>query len=155
MRALDSNLPAEPATLDQHLGLAVLPQRLGAAVLGSFGVVSIALATLGLFGVMSYAVSQRSTEIGIRLAVGATGAHIIRLLVRDGMRLALAGVATGVAGAILASRLLASFLIGVSPTDPLTLTSIIALFLAAALLATWLPARRAASLDPMRVLRSE
>ena len=155
MRALDPDLPAEPVTLTGHLGLSVLPQRLGAAVLGAFGAISIALTTLGLFGVVSYAVSQRSTEIGIRLAVGASGGQIIGLVVRNGMVLALTGCAIGAVGAVVASRLLGSFLIGVRPSDPLTLCAAVALLFGAALLASWVPARRAAALDPMLVLRSE
>ncbi len=153
--ALDPELPLEPTTIEEHLGYALLPQRLGAIVLGAFGAIGAALAALGLYGVMSYLVSQRTAEIGIRMALGASGADVRRMVVRRGMGLAGTGLALGLAGALLAGRFIAGFLYGVSPSDPGILTAILLLFGSVALLASWLPAARAARLDPMRALRAE
>jgi predicted permease len=154
-RALDPELPVEANTMTEHLGFALLPQRLGAVVLGLFGVVAASLAALGLYGVMSYVVSQRTAEIGIRMALGARPRDVRTLVVRRALALTLTGLGVGLAGALAATRVLASFLVEVSPTDPATLATVALLFTSVALLASWLPARRAASVDPMRALRSE
>jgi predicted permease len=154
-RALDPELPVEVNTMEEHLGYALLPQRLGAAVLGVFGLVAALLATFGLYGVMAYVVSQRTAEIGIRMALGARSRDVRMLVVRRALALTGAGLALGLAGAAAVTRLLAAFLVNVSPTDPATLLSVVALFTAVAVLASWLPARRAAAVDPMRALRSE
>jgi predicted permease len=155
VRALDPELPVEANTMAEHLGFALLPQRIGAAVLGVFGAVGALLAALGLYGVMSYAVSRRTAEIGIRMALGARAQDVRMLVVRRALALTLTGLGLGLAGALAATRVLASFLVDVSPTDPATLVSVAVLFTAVALLASWLPARRAAAVDPMRALRSE
>ena len=153
--ALDPELPIEASTMEEHLGLAVLPQRIGSAVLTSFGAITALLAALGLYGVMSYAVSQRTREIGIRVALGARG-HDVRLLVlRRALAVTLTGLALGLAGALAAARLLGAFLVNVSPSDPVTLLSVTAFFTAVAVLASWLPAQRAAAVDPVRALRWE
>jgi predicted permease len=154
-RALDPELPVEASTMEDHLGYALLPQRIGAAVLGVFGAIAAGLAALGLYGVMSYLVSQRTAEIGIRVALGARPRDVRRLVVRRALGLTLTGLGLGLAGAAAVTRLLATFLVDVSPTDPRTLLSVAGLFTAVALLASWLPARRAAALDPMRALRTE
>ena len=154
-RALDPELPVEANTMTEHLGFALLPQRLGAVVLGLFGVVAASLAALGLYGVMSYVVSQRTAEIGIRMALGARPRDVRALVVRRALALTLTGLGVGLAGALAATRVLASFLVEVSPTDPATLATVALLFTSVALLASWLPARRAASVDPMRALRGE
>jgi predicted permease len=154
-RALDPELPVDASTMAEHLGYAWLPQRIGAAVLGAFGVVAAILAAFGLYGVMSYVVSQRTAEIGIRMALGARSGDVRMLVVRRALGLTVAGVLLGLAGTAAATRLLAAFLVGVSPTDPMTIVSVVLLFTAVALLASWLPARRAAGVDPMRALRSE
>jgi len=153
--AIDPELPIEASTMEEHLGLAVLPQRIGSAVLTSFGAITALLAALGLYGVMSYAVSQRTREIGIRVALGARG-HDVRLLVlRRALAVTLTGLALGLAGALAAARLLGAFLVNVSPSDPVTLLSVTAFFTAVAVLASWLPAQRAAAVDPVRALRWE
>jgi predicted permease len=154
-RALDPELPIEANTMTEHLGFALLPQRIGAAVLGVFGAVAALLAAFGLYGVMSYVVSQRTAEIGIRMALGARSRDVRMLVVRRALALTLTGLVLGLAGALAATRVLASFLVDVSPTDPATLMSVALLFTSVALLASWLPARRAASVDPIRALRSE
>jgi predicted permease len=154
-RGIDPDLPVDPITIEQHLGYALLPQRLGAVVLGAFGAIGAGLAALGLYGVMSYVVSQRTAEIGIRVALGATAGDIRRLVVRRGMGLTAVGLAIGLLGALAGGRLVAGFLFGVRAADPLILTAVVALFAAVALAASWIPAYRAARVDPMRALRAE
>ena len=154
-RALDPELPVEANTMAEHLGYALLPQRIGAAVLGVFGAVAALLAAFGLYGVMSYVVSQRTAEIGIRIALGARSRDVRILVVRRALALTLIGLGLGFVGAVAATRALAAFLVDVSPTDPATLLSVGVLFTTVALVASWLPARRAARVDPMRALRNE
>jgi predicted permease len=154
-RALDPELPVEASTMEEHLGLAVLPQRIGSAVLASFGAVTAMLAALGLYGVMSYVVSQRTREIGIRVALGARERDVRMLVLRRAGAVTVTGVAIGLVGATLTARLLGTFLVNVSPSDPVTLLSVTGLFTAVAVLASWLPARRAAAVDPVLALRSE
>jgi predicted permease len=155
VRDLDPELPVEPITIEQHLGYALLPQRLGAIVLGAFGAVGMALAALGLYGVMSYVVSQRTAEIGIRMALGATARDVRRLVVRRGMGLTAVGLGIGLAGALAAGRLIAGYLFGIRAADPLILAAVVALFGGVAFAASWIPAYRAARVDPMRALRAE
>jgi predicted permease len=154
-RALDPELPVETTTIEEHLGLALLPQRLGGIVLGAFGAIGATLAVLGLYAVMSYLVSQRTAEIGIRMALGASGSDVRRMVVRRGMALAGFGLGLGLGVALLAGRLIQAFLLGVSSRDPLILAGLLILFSSVALAASWLPAARAARLDPMRALRAE
>jgi predicted permease len=154
-RELDPELPVEGSTMEEHLGLAVLPQRIGSVVLGSFGAITALLAALGLYGVMSYVVSQRTREIGIRVALGARARDVRLLVLRRALAVTLAGVGIGLAGAAATARLLAAFLVNLSPSDPATLLAATALFTAVALVASWVPARRAAAVDPVRALRWE
>jgi predicted permease len=153
--ALDPELPIEASTMEEHLGLAMLPQRIGSAVLASFGVITAMLAALGLYGVMSYVVSQRTREIGIRVALGARTRDVRLLVLRRALAVTLAGLAIGLACAVAAARLLAAFLVNVSPSDPAVLLWVTGLFTVVALLAAWLPAQRAAAVDPVRALRWE
>lgn len=155
IRALDPDLPVESGTIEEHLGLALLPQRIGTAVLGTFGAVAALLAAFGLFGLMSYMVSQRTREIGIRVALGARARDVRMMVVRRALALTLTGLVLGLTGAAAAAQVLRTFLVGVRPTDPVILLSVGVLFAAVALLASWLPARRAAAVDPMRALRWE
>jgi ABC-type antimicrobial peptide transport system permease subunit len=124
-------------------------------LLGAFAGLALALATIGIYGVIAYLVSQGTREIGIRLALGATRLNILTLIVRQGMSLALAGVAFGLAGAYAFARMMQSLLFGISSTDTLTFTAIPLLLSAVALLASYIPARRAARIDPMISLRCE
>jgi predicted permease len=154
-RALDPELPLEASTMEEHLGLAVLPQRIGSSVLGIFGAIAALLAAFGLYSVMSYVVSQRTREIGIRVALGARTRDVRLLVVRRALALALAGIGLGLGGATVSASVLGAFLVDVSPWDPVTLVSVVGLFTGVALLASWLPAARAATVDPVVTLRYE
>ncbi len=120
-----------------------------------FGAVALVLAAIGIYGLMAYSVQQRTQEMGIRMALGADRSTIRKLVVWQGMRLALVGVVLGVGAAFGLTRLIASFLFGVKSWDPLVFVSVPVILSAVALLAVWLPATRAAKLDPMQALRVE
>jgi ABC-type antimicrobial peptide transport system permease subunit len=142
-------------TMEQHLRDALFLPRLAATLFGVFGFTGLALAGVGLYGVMSYSVSRRRREIGIRLALGAPIGRVRRLIVRQGMGLTAIAVALGLPASLAVAKFSTSMLYGVRPHDPLTFVAV-PLFLAAiALLACWLPARRATSVDPQAALRSE
>jgi putative ABC transport system permease protein len=128
--------------------------RFSALLLAAFAVVALALAALGTYGVISFGVSQRTREIGIRVALGATRRSVLRLVVEQGVWLAAIGGGLGLAGALVATRVLRSLLYGVAPSDPLTLVSIVALLTGAVILASWIPARRAAGVHPVEALRT-
>jgi len=130
-------------------------RRFSMLLLGVFASVALALATIGIYGVMAYLVSQGTREIGIRMALGATQRNILGLVVRQGMSLALSGVAIGLTGALLLTRFVGSLLFGVAPNDPFTFVGISLLLGLVALLASYIPARRAARIDPMVSLRRD
>ncbi|MBA3248656.1 MAG: ABC transporter permease [Pyrinomonadaceae bacterium] len=156
MQSLDATLPIyDVKTLTEHMGLSLLPARAAAVLLGSFGVLALLLAALGLYGVISYMVAGRTREIGIRMALGAQARDVLWLIVRQGVRLALVGVCLGLAASLAATRFLSSLLYGVSASDPLTFGGIALLLVAVALLASYIPARRATKVDPMVALRYE
>ena len=142
-------------TLEQLLGTSVAPRRFNMMLLGIFAGVALVLAAVGLYGVMSYSVSWRTQEIGIRMALGAQRTDVLRLVVRQGMKMALIGLAVGLVGALSLSRVLVGLLHGVSPTDPLTFTGVSVVLLTVALLACLIPARRATRVDPIVALRTE
>jgi macrolide transport system ATP-binding/permease protein len=153
---IDPRVPVfDVKTMDEHLRFTLLPIRLAASVLGLFGAVALLLATLGLYGVMSYVVSQRHREVGIRMALGARPADVLRLVVGQGMRLTLVGMAAGLAAALALTRLVSGLLYGVSPIDPWTFAGVSAVMGSVALVACLLPARRAARVDPLVALRFE
>ena len=142
-------------TLDDVLGTSVARPRLLAWLLGAFGTIGLTLGALGIFGVLAFAVSQRRREIGVRIALGASPRSVLRLIVAQGMVLAVSGVVLGVIGAAILTRSMESVLFGIEPTDPWTFVQVVAVLLGAAALATWLPARRALAIDPVTALRFE
>ena len=143
------------ATLQQVMSESLAPRRLNVLLLGIFAAIALALATVGIYGVMAFSVAQRTHEIGIRMALGAERHDVLALVVRQGLRLTLLGVVLGVAGAWALTRFLANLLYGVKPTDPLTFVAVSLILIAVALLACYIPARRAANVDPMVALRYE
>ena len=156
VRRLDPALPLSGVqTLEEHLRLATFAPRLLATFLGGLGTIALLLSTVGLYNVIRTAVSQRTREIGVRMALGAQPTEVARLVLGQGLLLALLGAGLGLAAAFAASRLLASQLYGVSATDPVVFTAVVALLAAVSALASWLPARRAAAVDPMVALRGE
>ncbi|HZS06445.1 MAG TPA: ABC transporter permease, partial [Blastocatellia bacterium] len=153
---LDARLPVLGELMaEENLSLAYWPPRMAAGMATTFGVLALLLATLGLYSVMTYAVSQRTREIGIRMALGAQVRDVLRLVVSQGMRMVLIGVALGLAVAFALTRVLASLLLGVGTTDSVTFVGVAVLLVAVALLACYLPARRAARVDPLMALRDE
>jgi predicted lysophospholipase L1 biosynthesis ABC-type transport system permease subunit len=156
LTALNPALPIiEATTLENYAGLGLLPQRLASWVAGSLGLVGLLLAALGIYGVTAYGAAQRTREIGIRIALGAERGAITRLMLWQGFRLAVAGAALGLAGAVAAGQLLSGFLLGVAPLDPLAFVATSTAFVAVTLAASWLPARRASSRDPIEALRNQ
>jgi predicted permease len=154
--ALDPSLAVfNTQTIEEHLHDALFLPRLAGTLFGVFGFIGILLATVGLYGVMSYTVSRRTHEIGIRIALGAQAGAAQKLIVTQGMRLTLIAIALGLPLAFAASKLSASILYGVRPHDVVTFTTIPVIFLVAALLACWIPSRRASRVDPMKTLRCD
>jgi len=155
-RELDPNLPLHRAgSYAAQYRISLLPQRLAASALGAFGVVGLLMAALGIYGVLSFQVGQRTPEIGIRLALGARAGEVVGLVLRQGMTMIVVGLAVGLGLALAGARLIAGFLHGVDPGDLLTFVGVPVVLLAVALLASWVPARRAARVDPMVALRVE
>jgi putative ABC transport system permease protein len=142
-------------TMEQRLANTTASRRVNTALLGSFAAVALLLALAGIYGVMSYAVTQRRREIGVRMALGAQRSDVVGLIMRSGLRLTLMGVAIGLAGAFVLTRYLSSLLYSVKATDPLTFLGIALTLTGVAMLACWLPARRAAKAHPMVALRCE
>ena len=156
IRQIDPAVPVyDVRTLDDLLSESFGPRRFNMYLLGSFAAVALVLACVGLFGVLAYLVSQRTRDIGIRLALGATRRDVVRLIVGQGMVLAVGGAVLGVAGALGSARLMQSLLFSVSPRDPLTFAAVPLALIAVALVACYLPARRAMRVDPLVALRSE
>ncbi len=147
--------PTRIKMIEQLLSESVAQPRFRTVLLALFAGLALLLAGIGIYGVMSYNVAQRTHELGIRMALGAQARDVLRLVVKQGMTLALIGVGAGLGGALALPRLLKTLLFGVSATDPLTFAVIAFLLAAVAFLACWIPARRATKVDPMTVLRSE
>jgi ABC-type antimicrobial peptide transport system permease subunit len=133
----------------------LLPQRVAAIVTGALGAVGLLLATVGLYGIMAYSAAGRSREIGIRVALGAQRSSVLGMMVRDGMRLAALGIGLGLLLAAIVTPLMKSFLLNMNPLDAATFAGMSLLFAAIALLASYVPARRAAGSDPIVVLRAD
>lgn len=156
LHALDASLP-EPTvtTLQQATSVVLLPQRAAVFVTGALGLVGLVLAGIGLYGVISFSTARRTREIGVRVALGADRRAVVRLVVGEGMKVVAIGIAVGLALAFAATRALASLLFGVSPLDGITFIAAALILTTVALLASYLPARRAAMVDPMTALRQQ
>jgi predicted permease len=152
---LDPDLPVQTETMEDAMGVSLLPQRAGATLLGIFSLLGLALAAIGLYGVMAYAVSQRTRELGIRMALGAQTRDIYRVVLGRGLSLMAIGLLVGIALSMLLTRLVRGLLFGVSPVDPLTFGSVAVVLTIAALVASYVPARRATRVDPLVALREE
>jgi predicted permease len=156
VQALDPNLPLfDVKTLTEHMRFAIFPAKVAATVLGVFGIVALLLSAIGIYGITSYTVSQRTHEIGIRLALGAQLSDVLKLVLSHGLKLTLIGAALGLFGAYLATRAITSVLYGVSATDPLTFGVVSLVLIGVALLACYVPSRRATRVDPLIALRNE
>jgi putative ABC transport system permease protein len=156
VRELDPDQPVEDLqTMAEMLAAWTQPARFVALLMGSLAAVALLLASVGTYGVIAYGVSQRTREIGIRLALGASPRQVQALMARSGLRMTLGGIAIGVPAALVSTRALEGILSGTSPTDPAVFAAVTATLAAVALLASWLPARRAARVDPLTVLRAE
>ncbi|HMF57663.1 MAG TPA: FtsX-like permease family protein, partial [Pyrinomonadaceae bacterium] len=154
--SMDRSVPLlDVMPMEQATGVSLIPLKAAATVAGIFGLVGLLLAAVGIFGVVSFSVAQRTREIGIRMALGAQRVDVLRLIIGQGMRLALAGVFIGLLASIAVTRLLASLLYGISATDTATFIGVALLLSIVALIASYIPARRATKIDPMVALRYE
>ena len=158
-RAVREASPSDPIydvrTMQERVAASIAPQRFTALVLATFAVFALLLATIGMYGVVAFSVEQRRREVGLRMALGARPGDVLRLVVRQGLTLASTGVALGVLGSLMIQRVISSMLYGTRASDPWTLLAAAALFVAITSLASYIPARKAARLDPMVALRYE
>jgi putative ABC transport system permease protein len=153
---IDASLPvAEMRTVEEIVAKSISQPRFYMLLLAIFAVVALTLAAIGIFGVMSYSVSQRTREIGIRMALGAQGGRVVTMVVRQAMLLAGVGLLFGLGSALALTRTMATLLFDLSPTDPMTFFTVAAVLAGVAFLASYLPARRAARVDPIVALRAE
>jgi putative ABC transport system permease protein len=155
VKKLDANLPVSLEAMGQIFARSTATRRYNVILLGAFAALALLLAVIGIYGVMSYAVSQSAREIGIRMALGAQAGDVLKLVVGQGLLLTLIGVGAGVAGALALTQLLANLLFEVTTTDPLTFVGMPVLLVSAALVACYIPARRATKVDPLVALRRE
>jgi putative ABC transport system permease protein len=154
VRAMDAQVPLENAvSMDEMIDQSLWMMKIAAGLLASFGALALALASVGLYGLMAYSVNERRRELGVRMALGAARADIVRLVLRDGMTLVLVGVLAGLGVSLLVSRALASLLLGTTPTDPASFAGASLLLAAVALIGCYLPAHRASRCDPLIALR--
>jgi len=156
VQAVDPTLPLSGAqTLSETVSASLAERRFTMYMIAAFALTALLLAALGIYGVIAYMVTERTHEIGIRLALGADKKAILRMVLRQGLRLAVAGAGLGLVGALIVSRLMAGVLFGVRPTDPVTFAAVAALLLIVAVCACYIPARRAVGVDPVIALRAE
>jgi len=156
VQGVDTDLPVvDLRTQREQINATMQMERAFAALTAGFGVLALALACVGIYGIMAYSVAQRTNEIGIRLALGAQPGQVRSMILRESTWLTAAGIVVGVGAALGLTRLVKSMLYGVTPNDPVTLAGGVVLLLAIALAATWIPARRASSVQPMEALRHE
>jgi ABC-type antimicrobial peptide transport system permease subunit len=156
IRQVDPDVPASSIrTMEDRLSASLAQPRLQAVVLGTFAGLALLLAGVGIYGVMSYAARQRTREIGIRMAIGASSRAILTLLLGRGLLLVAAGLTAGLLGAAALTRALRTLLFGVSTSDPLVFGGVTAVLAAVAMVAAWVPARRATRLEPVAALREE
>ncbi len=155
LRDLNPDLPTRFRTFQQVYSASLGSRRFNVILVGFFGITALLLATAGVFGVMAYAVSRRTREFGVRIALGATSGDVLRMVLGQGIRTILIGVAIGIAGSFALTHLVSSLLFGVTATDPFTFGAVTLLLMAAGLVACYIPARRATKVDPMMALRYE
>jgi len=156
IQSLDKSVAKfQVAAVEQQLGQETAERRFQTSLIGLFSLAALVLSAIGIYGLMHYFVAQRTNEIGVRMALGARYGNVLSLVLRQGLLLAGIGVMVGVLGAFALTRLLSSLLFGVTPTDPVTFAAAPAILLGVAVLACWIPARRAAAIDPVRALRQE
>jgi len=155
LQDLNPEVPAKFQTFSQIYSASLGSRRFNFILIASFAITALLLATAGVFGVMAYSVSRRTAEIGVRVALGAGSGDVLRMILSQGLRTIFIGVAIGIAGSLALTRTVESLLFGVTATDPLTFVAVILLLVAAALLACYIPARRATKIDPLIALRYE
>jgi ABC-type antimicrobial peptide transport system permease subunit len=156
IRSLDANVPLlAPARLSEQVDAALAQERLGTRLLGGFGLLTLLISVTGIVGSISYLVARRTREIAVRLALGASPARIVRMVIAQGATPVMAGLAGGLALSLWTTRFLAHWLVDVNPIDPLTLAGTSAVVMVACVVASYLPARRAAKVDPVVTLRTE
>jgi ABC-type antimicrobial peptide transport system permease subunit len=156
VRELDPTIALySSGTLLEQLDFPLFPARIAAAALGAFGLLALVLAATGIYGVMAYAISRRTREIGIRMAIGAGQSQVLGMVGRHALVLIGSGTIIGLAAALMIGRLLAQILYGIQPTDPVTFAIVFLMMLGVAAVACWIPARRAIRIDPIRALRQE
>jgi ABC-type antimicrobial peptide transport system permease subunit len=156
LRQVDPDLPlVNVRTQDQQIDADLQQERLFVALTSGFGLLALALACVGIYGIMAYSVANRRNEIGIRMALGAQPGQVRGMILRESSWLTAAGIVVGVAAALVLTRMVKSMLYGIQPWDPLTLCSGVLVLMVVALAASWIPARRAAGVEPMEALRHE
>src|SRR5262249_30657112 len=155
LRELDARIPPNFATLEQVVSRSVQSRRFNVTLVSVFAGTALLLALAGMYGVMAYSVTRRTNEIGVRMALGADGTTILRLVLGQGLKTALIGTVLGIAASFATTRAIASLLFGMTAMDPVTFISVTLLLIVVALLASYFPARRASKVDPMVALRYE